>query len=172
MNWEEFEVFFRSTHSTPNDATMEYVRNLYAHSKDAKCVMEIGVGPEAASGKTFAAAMGEGGTLFSLDIDEKRPTQEQRDVIESLGVTWEVYHGDTLHSNFAPGRVLDLLYIDGNHDNEHIANDYGKWHSWVKRGGYIIFDDCRDGHPPVDGNCMFFEYDPPHKNGHYIYIVP
>jgi predicted O-methyltransferase YrrM len=172
MTWDELVAHVTETSAHVNDATFAYMDSLYRHAQGANAIMEIGIGPESVSGATFAAAMGKGGILYSLDIDEDRPTAAQVAFVQSLGVTWIIAHGDSKTSDFAPNKMLDLLYVDGNHENDYVENDHKKWGCLVKPGGHIIFDDCRETHPPVNGNCKFFEYDPPHKNGHFIYLVP
>lgn len=36
---------------------------------------------------------------------------------------------------------LDLLFIDGDHTEQGVKNDYERFEKYVKNGGYIIFDD-------------------------------
>ncbi len=36
---------------------------------------------------------------------------------------------------------IDLLHVDGNHSEENSLFDVQKWVPYVKKGGYIIFDD-------------------------------
>lgn len=36
---------------------------------------------------------------------------------------------------------LDLLFIDGDHTLDGVKNDYVRYSKYVKKGGYIIFDD-------------------------------
>jgi predicted O-methyltransferase YrrM len=174
MTWEELVSHIETTCERVNDATMAYAWTLYQHATGAKAIMEIGIGPEAVSGTTFAAAMGEGGTLYSLDIEASRPTAEQVEFVSSLGVTWVISHGDTLESNFQPNRLLDVLYIDGNHGAEHIAHEFKTWGPCVVSGGFIIFDDYRTGDAPPIGliNAVHHEYDTAHHNGHFIYRKP
>jgi predicted O-methyltransferase YrrM len=174
MNWNELVAHIEATCAQNNDATWAYMRTLYERAVGATAIMEIGVGPEAVSGTTFAAAMGEGGVLYSLDIEVSRPTAQQVEFVSTLGVTWVISHGDTLESNFQPNRLLDILYIDGNHDAEHIAHEFKTWGPCVKPGGFIIFDDCKTGDAPPIGliNAVHFEYDAAHQNGHFIYRKP
>jgi hypothetical protein len=37
---------------------------------------------------------------------------------------------------------LDILYIDGGHDERHITNDIENYAHLVKLGGYMVIDDC------------------------------
>lgn len=41
---------------------------------------------------------------------------------------------------------LDLLFIDGDHTLDGVKNDYVRYSKYVKKGGYIIFDDY---HHPI-----------------------
>tara|TARA_B100000401_G_C52800836_1_gene718484 strand:+ start:481 stop:1176 length:696 start_codon:yes stop_codon:yes gene_type:complete len=43
---------------------------------------------------------------------------------------------ETIKSN-----TLDLLFIDGDHTNEGVKNDFDRYSKYVKQDGYIIFDD-------------------------------
>ena len=36
---------------------------------------------------------------------------------------------------------LDLLFIDGDHTYDGVKNDFERYSKYVKRGGFIIFDD-------------------------------
>lgn len=37
---------------------------------------------------------------------------------------------------------LDILYIDGGHEERHITNDIVNYAPLVKKGGYMVIDDC------------------------------
>jgi hypothetical protein len=37
---------------------------------------------------------------------------------------------------------LDILYIDGGHEERHIANDIEQYAHLVKPGGFMVIDDC------------------------------
>lgn len=37
---------------------------------------------------------------------------------------------------------LDILYIDGGHEERHIHNDIDNYHGLIKPGGYMVIDDC------------------------------
>jgi predicted O-methyltransferase YrrM len=173
MTWNELVTHIEKTCARNNDATWGYIRTLYERAAGAKAIMEIGVGPEAVSGTTFAAAMGEGGVLYSMDIEASRPTAEQVEFVSGLGVTWVISHGDTLDSNFQPNKLLDLLYIDGDHDDKHVEHEFKTWGPCVKPGGFVIFDDYQTGWaPPLGLDATFVEYDAAHTNGHFIYRKP
>lgn len=46
---------------------------------------------------------------------------------------------------------LDLLFIDGDHTLDGVKNDYVRYSKYVKKGGYIIFDDYH--HPIIKEYC-------------------
>jgi len=39
---------------------------------------------------------------------------------------------------------IDILFIDGNHNYNYVINDFNNYKDFVKKGGYIIFDDYMD----------------------------
>ena len=44
-------------------------------------------------------------------------------------------------SNIINGKLLDVLFIDGDHTFDGVKNDYERYEKYVKKGGFIIFDD-------------------------------
>lgn len=46
---------------------------------------------------------------------------------------------------------LDLLFIDGDHTLDGVKNDYDRYSKYVKKGGYIVFDDYH--HPIIKEYC-------------------
>lgn len=46
---------------------------------------------------------------------------------------------------------LDVLFIDGDHTLDGVKNDYQRYSKYVKKGGYIIFDDYH--HPIISEYC-------------------
>ena len=46
---------------------------------------------------------------------------------------------------------LDLLFIDGDHTLDGVKNDYERYSKYVKKDGYIIFDDYH--HPIIKEYC-------------------
>ena len=46
---------------------------------------------------------------------------------------------------------MDLLFIDGDHTLDGVKNDYERYSKYVKKEGYIIFDDYH--HPIIKEYC-------------------
>src|SRR3989344_9211895 len=57
-------------------------------------------------------------------------------------------NSEEAHSHF-PGNKIDLLFIDGNHQYEHVRKDYLMWESLIPSGGTIIIHDVKAVH--IDG---------------------
>jgi predicted O-methyltransferase YrrM len=53
--------------------------------------------------------------------------------------------------NTLNNKELDLLFIDGDHTIDGVNNDYERYQKYVKKGGYIIFDDYH--HPIIKEYC-------------------
>ena len=42
---------------------------------------------------------------------------------------------------------IDLFFIDGDHSFNSVLNDYNKYFKFIKKGGYIVFDDLHQKGP-------------------------
>lgn len=135
---------------SPIDFRYVLVLWTFASCAAARTVLEVGIGPESVSGCTFIHAMGPGGHLISVDIEEKLPQEKYRALAAEKGVAWTVVHGDSLAETtqvpLQPGSV-DVLYIDGNHEAEYAVGDLAKYLPYLRAGGYLIIDDF----PPTAG---------------------
>lgn len=160
-------------------ASEQYVRNLYGFARmaGASIIMEVGVGPEAVSAQTFAAAIREIGRfdplLVSIDIDAEKPTREQFNRVNRT-VEWHVIHRDSTafaHSkpDWTPEDV-DLVYIDGDHSLEAMRSDYEMLSPLLKPGGMAVFDDVTGPILGLEGS--FHQYDADNGNGHFVWIKP
>lgn len=144
MKLPDLVTHLRATCSPFTENSQRYVENLYwiAQNAEAKRVCEIGVGPEAVSGQTFAAVMGKGGYLCSYDIDQQKPTAAQKQWVKAQGVQWEQHYGDTLAFHCGSlGAEFDVLYVDGDHDGTHVEHEIAQFLPMVRKGGAVIFDD-------------------------------
>lgn len=171
--------YFRATCKAFTPASEIYVRSLYDAVKelDARTILEIGIGPEAVSGTTFAWAMAENasGTLVSIDLDAERPTRAQIHTIDEMGVRWFIHHGDSRSPHVAPpALVYDILYIDGDHGAAHVESDFTRFSPLVRKGGLIIFDDYTGGalHAQFGFEGEVKKYDESNGNSHFFYKVP
>ncbi|MCX5714987.1 MAG: class I SAM-dependent methyltransferase [Candidatus Omnitrophica bacterium] len=57
---------------------------------------------------------------------------------------------------FLAGRMVDVLFIDGDHSYEGVKNDFELYRSLVKKGGIIAFHDIVPGLPALVGGVPQF----------------
>jgi hypothetical protein len=168
-------------------STMLYCQVLWtlAESLGVRSVLEIGIGPHACSGMVFAHSMSTrgGGVLYSLDVDESRPLAIYREQAKALKVDWLVTHGDSLGltKTLPEGFLVDLLYVDGDHDYAHAYGDTVGYWPFLAPGGYLVIDD----YPGCDGviearialekegfQFLQMAHHPPHGNGRLVLQKP
>ena len=49
------------------------------------------------------------------------------------------------------GGAIDLLFVDGDHSEAGVAEDWELWHGFVAPGGTVVFHDARAGRPDGGG---------------------
>lgn len=105
-------------------------------------ILELGI----AHGKTAAlfALVGRDRNLDYIGIDDfslEGTFEEVTQTMESLDGTggWSIYNSRTQDFNWS--LPIDLLFIDGGHDEANVKPDCEKYVPFVKPGGIVIFDD-------------------------------
>lgn len=108
----------------------------------AQHVVEIGLGG-ANSALAFLLALREtGGTLTSIDIEE-RPEARARIEAAGLAQRWRFVRGSS-DAAVEPVRrmsAIDVLLIDGLHTYDQCRRDYFRYAPGVREGGYVLFHD-------------------------------
>lgn len=168
-------------------ATENYRDQLAALAKAARAkrILEVGGGPEGVSGRAFTTAMGAGGELWTIDIDEKHPPLAIMNVAQSeTGCAWCKINGDSTSVDIGPIAIstpFDLLYIDGAHDAAHAFGDFSRFLPLLRPGALVVFDDY-----PIAGGVhaavsslaadgwagVRMIYDHHNGNSHYVMQVP
>lgn len=107
----------------------------------------------------LAAAMGDGGKLWSIDVGEKearvfhgrgtRFDDETREFLERFGFDVDLIVGDSRTLEVETGDV-DLVLVDGDHTYEGVKIDVERWGRRVRVGGALVLDDAVD--EPVFGS--------------------
>ena len=101
---------------------------------------------------SIAGGMGRDGQLWSIDLGEKedrllgsvahRPFDDQiRDFVERFGLRIELVVGDSRTLELDLDEV-DLVFIDGDHSYEGVANDFERFGRRVRPGGAVLFHDA------------------------------
>lgn len=155
VTWAECEAYLREHCSVPGlgfpDETLRYALVLWTLTQcaAARTILEIGIGPQSVSGCTFLHAMAPGGTLYSMDIEPSRPSQVYQALAREKGHLWFRQYGDSLspEMRLPNGVTVDLLYVDGDHDEAHAIGDTLKFWPALRPGGFCVIDD----YPDADG---------------------
>lgn len=190
-SWADCEAYIRE-HCQPGtpvpESTILYAQILWVHAEAiaAKKILEIGIGPTSVSGCTWVHSLARrgGGHLLSIDIDPALPQAKYRELAQSKGVYWEVFHGDSLKlAETMPPQCadVDILYVDGDHIAEYAYGDTVNFLPCLRPCGYLIIDDF----PGFDGVVkardrlvrdgfafVHLSHEPPHGNGRLVWQKP
>lgn len=104
----------------------------YAAIAPGKQVLEIG----SLTGRATLALASSGKRVFTLDIRGWIGFKENTARISTI----TQFMGDSKKFEWTKGEV-GLLFIDGDHAYEMVANDYDRFSPFVPDGGYILFHD-------------------------------
>ena len=61
-------------------------------------------------------------------------------------VLWHVDFSANVALRWTAGEV-DLLFVDGDHSEEGVTEDWARWHGHVAPGGVVVFHDARASRP-------------------------
>jgi predicted O-methyltransferase YrrM len=125
-----------------------------------RSVVEIGVA-EGASALTLREAMSADGTLYLIDpfhLSRVKWINSQRRAAGATvarsrngDVVWIEKFSSEASRDWAS--IIDFLFIDGDHDEKAVWQDWDAWHSFVATGGCVAFHDAReftDGWPVAE----------------------
>ena len=139
---------------------------LFLISKKAEVIVELGV-RSGSSTQAFLAACASipASILYSYDITPVRVPKWSRkfallkrlpDALNEYDF-WKFEIGDALkvHSKWKESSI-DILFIDDNHEPDHIYKELNFWSNKVKKDGYILMHDvCQQGSDLIDGVLKF-----------------
>lgn len=114
--------------------------------------LEIGVRHGISTLALLYAMRETGGKLISVEIDpEWAMDATERVNAAGLGEYWELHimSSDDLHGKL--GKLeLDMLWIDGAHEEEFVRADFSHYAPRVRRGGFILMHDYYEKLDPTD----------------------
>jgi len=105
-------------------------------------ILEIGVDISARSTRAFLKGLGmrrKKGTLYSIDIIDYE--NRVKKTCGELSENWVFLHGDSKDIEWDQNRLIDILFIDGDHHYPMVKADYEKYEPFVKKGGLILLHD-------------------------------
>lgn len=105
-------------------------------------MMEIGVRHGISTIALLMACRETGGSLLSLEIDPEW-AQDATDCVTRMGLQdyWQLQVADSAQYELPKDTLLDVLWIDGDHEERAVSRDFLRFSPFVRRGGYILFHD-------------------------------
>jgi predicted O-methyltransferase YrrM len=95
-----------------------------------------------------------GGKLISVEIDPEW-AQDATDRVHAagLGEWWELHIMSSNDLHIRLGNIeLDMLWIDGAHEEEFVRADFDHYAPRVRQGGFILMHDYWQNLDPTDSN--------------------
>lgn len=142
MKWQEVREKISSIddHYSMREDQHELIYKYALKVPKGGVVLEIGV----CNGKTAAmlALVGKekGFDYYGIDNFSLEGTKADVDAhLQRLGVAGEIIEADSRTYDWT--LPIDLLFIDGGHDEANVSVDCQKYIPFVKPGGVVIFDD-------------------------------
>jgi predicted O-methyltransferase YrrM len=146
----------RTMHSAPEAALLREL------ARGRRRVVEIGV-YEGSSAVVLCEVLDAGAELHLVDPFGQHPAalpagwgateRASRRVVaraarrhEGPRVRWHVDFSANVAQRWTAGEV-DLLFVDGDHSEAGVADDWQRWHGHVAPGGVVLFHDARAGRP-------------------------
>ena len=130
---------------TDSDTSSYYISRL-SHLKKP-VILELGVN-RGGSTKQFLKHLNHyGGKLFSIDINDCSKIIHGESFNDIDTTKWNFLQSNDLKINYilknfpALKDGIDILFIDSYHDETHVKKILETWFFYVKKDGYIFFDD-------------------------------
>jgi hypothetical protein len=115
-------------------------------------IVEIGTAEGATARLMHEACAGREITIVTIDI---APSRIAIDTLAGTGVRMVAQASEAAAAEWAGrvGRKIDFLFIDGNHDLEHVVTDWNLWTPELVPGGRVALHDFD---PPRRGGLAHF----------------
>lgn len=148
MTWEEAWTIISTQFDGGYSLDPEQQERVFKYASQLKpktVIVEIGV----ANGRTAAAFLLaiKGKNISYTGIDNYSLTHNYDDVnnrLSKLGVPYNLIMGDSHNTPWET--PIDMLLIDGGHQEDGVAPDCEIWTPLVKKGGIVMFHDYDDSH--------------------------
>ncbi|MFY9586877.1 MAG: class I SAM-dependent methyltransferase [Actinomycetota bacterium] len=142
------EIFEAAWEFAPQQVEQEIVSFLdLVNAEQPRLIVEIG---SASGGTTFmlSRVTPPDATIISVDLYVRNKFQLRRSAQPSQRLTLidgSSRDPETLRAieDILAGRLLDLLFIDGDHSYEGVASDFRLYRHLVREGGLVAFHDIQ-----------------------------
>ena len=114
---------------------------------DKPIILELGVDKGASTAKFLKFINDNGGELYSIDIKDCSNVVNNESFKNLDTRNWNFLRTNDLNIEYILEKFpkikdgIDVLYIDSYHDETHVKKTLKKWFIYVKKNGYIFFDD-------------------------------
>ncbi len=131
--------------NTETDTSVFYISKLSEFKRPR--ILELGVNRGGSTRNFLNHITQNEGELFSIDIkDCSQIIKEDR--FKEVNINeWNFLQSNDLNIDYiiknfpALSQGIDILFIDSYHDQTHVRKILEKWFRYVKKNGYIFFDD-------------------------------
>ena len=117
-----------------------------AEKSKPKTILEVGV-EYGGTFKLWSTLLGPGDLLIGVDLKEHYTWNGEATECKLVYI-----QGDSQDQRIVSkveealaGRSIDLLFIDGDHTQQGVSNDYNNYSKFVRHGGTIGLHDINDG---------------------------
>ncbi len=110
-------------------------------------VLELGVNRGGSTLVFLKNINDNGGELYSVDIKDCSDITKSENFKDTNTSNWKFLQSNDLNTEYILKKFpklrdgIDVLYIDSYHDVTHVKKTLDKWFIYVKKNGYIFFDD-------------------------------
>ena len=110
-------------------------------------ILELGVNRGGSTAKFLKYINDNGGKLYSIDIKDCSKIINDELFKNIKANNWKFLKSNDLNIEYILEKFpllkngIDVLYVDSYHDETHVKKTLEKWFVYIKKNGYIFFDD-------------------------------
>ena len=110
-------------------------------------ILELGVNRGGSTAKFLKYINDNGGKLYSIDIKDCSKIINDELFKNIKANNWKFLKSNDLNIEYILEKLpllkngIDVLYVDSYHDETHVKKTLEKWFVYIKKNGYIFFDD-------------------------------
>ena len=131
--------------NTDNDTSKYFLSKL--RNLKNPIILELGVNKGGSIVNFLKYINDNGGELYSIDIQDCSGIINDEPFKNVKTSNWKFLKSNDLNIEYIFEKFsqlkngIDVLYIDSYHDETHVKKTLEKWFIYIKKNGYIFFDD-------------------------------